>query len=106
MAGLSFLIIAVELLIIVIFQKYSSHVDEILDYPSLLQEDFNNEQLLKSGNTLVFFYASGVLFAAVLFNTWLLLATLLKSLQSRPLRRRESAVDFLEHQTNPNSHRI
>ena len=57
MAGLSFLMIPVELLIIVIFQKYSSHVDEILDYPPLLQEDFNNEQLLKSGKILVFFYA-------------------------------------------------
>jgi thiol-disulfide isomerase/thioredoxin len=56
-AILSFAMIPVELLIIVIFQKYSSHVDEILDYPSLRQEDFDNEKLSKSGKILVFFYA-------------------------------------------------
>jgi cytochrome c biogenesis factor len=57
MAVLAFVMIPVELLIIVIFQKYSSHMDEILDYPSLLQLDFYNEQFLKSGKILVFFYA-------------------------------------------------
>jgi thiol-disulfide isomerase/thioredoxin len=54
---LSFLMIPIERLIIVVFQKYSSHVDKIVDYPSLLQEDFKNEQLLKSCKILVFFYA-------------------------------------------------
>ena len=56
-AILSFAMIPVELIIMIIFQKYSSHVNEILDYPSLRQEDFDNEQLLKSGKILVFFYA-------------------------------------------------
>ena len=56
-AVLSFAMIPVELLIVVIFQKYSSHVDEILGYPSLRQEDFDNERLSKIGKTLVFFYA-------------------------------------------------
>jgi thiol-disulfide isomerase/thioredoxin len=57
MAVLSLVMIPVELLIIFIFQKYSSHVDEILDYPSLVQGDFDKEQTLKSGKILVFFYA-------------------------------------------------
>ena len=57
MAVLSLIMIPIELLVIFIFQKYSSHIDQILDLPSLLQEDFDNEQLLKSGKVLVFFYA-------------------------------------------------
>ena len=57
MVVLSFIMIPVELLVIVIFQKYSSHTGEILDYPSLLQVDFNNGRLLESGKILVFFYA-------------------------------------------------
>jgi hypothetical protein len=65
----SFLMIPVELLIILIFQKYSSHVNEILTYPSLKQADFNNDELLESRKILVFFYASCVLSAVVLFIT-------------------------------------
>jgi thiol-disulfide isomerase/thioredoxin len=56
-AVLAFAMIPVELLITVVFQKYSSNVDEILVFPSLLQGDFTNEQLLRSGKNLVFFYA-------------------------------------------------
>ena len=69
MAVLSFVMIPVELLLIVVFQKYSSHVDEILHYPSLLQGDFNNEQPLQNGKSLVFFYAEWCLSAVVLSIT-------------------------------------
>jgi thiol-disulfide isomerase/thioredoxin len=57
MAVLSLIMIPIELLVISIFQKYSAHIDEIRDLPSLLQEDFENERLLRSGKILVFFYA-------------------------------------------------
>ena len=67
-AVLSFVMIPVELLIIIVFQKYSSHMDEILDNPSLLQADFNNEQLLKSGKILVFFYAEWCPFCRSAFH--------------------------------------
>jgi len=77
MAILSFAMIPVELLIIVVFQKYSSHVDEILNYPSLLQVDFNNDRLLKSCKILVFFYAEWCPFVAARFINWLLLAPFL-----------------------------
>jgi hypothetical protein len=43
MAVLSFVMIPVELLIITIFQKYSSHVNEIVKYQSLQPGDFDNE---------------------------------------------------------------
>ena len=43
MAVLSFVKIPVELLIITIFQKYSSHVNEIVKYQSLQPGDFDNE---------------------------------------------------------------
>ena len=56
-AVLATAMIPVEILIIVLLQKYSSNVEEILDYPFLLQEDFDNKHLLKSGKILVFFYA-------------------------------------------------
>jgi len=68
MAVLSLVTIPVELLIIVIFQKYSSNIDRILDYPSLLQVDFDNEQLLKSGKILVFFYAEWCPFCRSAFH--------------------------------------
>ena len=68
MAVLSFAMIPVELLIVVVFQKYSSHVDEILDYPSVLQGDFDNEQLSKSGKILVFFYAEWCPFCRSAFH--------------------------------------
>ncbi len=57
MVVFSFVMIPVEFLIIVVFQKYSSHVDELLDYPSLLELDFNNDRFVESGKILVFFYA-------------------------------------------------
>ena len=57
MALLSLVIIPLEFLIIIIFQKYSSHINEILNFPSLLAEDFVNEQLRQSGKILIFFYA-------------------------------------------------
>jgi thiol-disulfide isomerase/thioredoxin len=57
MVVFSFVMIPVELLIVAVFQKYSSHVDEILNYPSLLKEDFNNDRFLETGKILVFFYA-------------------------------------------------
>jgi thiol-disulfide isomerase/thioredoxin len=57
MAVLSLIMIPIELLVVFIFQKYSAHIDEIRDLPSLLQEDFENERLLRSGKILVFFYA-------------------------------------------------
>jgi thiol-disulfide isomerase/thioredoxin len=68
MVVVSFVMIPVEFLIIVVFQKYSSHLDEILNYPSLLQVDFNNEQLLKSGKILVFFYAEWCPFCRSAFH--------------------------------------
>jgi thiol-disulfide isomerase/thioredoxin len=68
MAALSFVMIPVEFLIIVLFQKYSSHVDEILGYPSLLQVDVHNEQLLKRGKILVFFYAEWCPFCRSAFH--------------------------------------
>jgi len=77
MAVLSFAMIPVELLIIVIFQKYSSHVDQLLNYPSLLKANFNNDQILENGKVMVFSMPSGVLSAAVLFINWLLLAPFL-----------------------------
>ncbi len=57
MVVLSFIMIPIELLVILIFQKYSAHTEEIRDLPTLLQEDFENERLLRSGKILVFFYA-------------------------------------------------
>lgn len=57
MALLSLAIIPLEFLIIIIFQKYSSHIDKILNYPALLAEDFDNEQSRPNGKILVFFYA-------------------------------------------------
>ena len=57
MAILSLAIIPLEFLIIIIFQKYSSHIDKILNYPSLLAEDLDNEQPRQIGRILVFFYA-------------------------------------------------
>ena len=68
MAVLSFAMIPLELLIVVVLQKYSSHMEEILDYPSLLQGDFDNEQLLKSGKILVFFYAEWCPFCRSAFH--------------------------------------
>jgi len=68
MAVLSFVMIPVELLIVVIFQKYSSNVDEILDYPSLLQGDFHSKQPQKSGKILVFFYAEWCPFCRTAFR--------------------------------------
>jgi hypothetical protein len=69
MAVLTFAVIPVELLIIILFQKYSSNVDEILDYPSLLQGDFVNDQLLKSGKILVFFLCRVVSFLPQCFSS-------------------------------------
>ena len=57
MALLSLVIIPLEFLIIIIFQKYSSHINEILNFPSLVAEDFVNEECRQSGKILVFFYA-------------------------------------------------
>lgn len=57
MALLSLAIIPLEFLIIIIFQKYSSHIDKILNYPALLPADFDNEQPRQSGKILVIFYA-------------------------------------------------
>jgi thiol-disulfide isomerase/thioredoxin len=57
MAGFSFAMIPIELLIIIVFQKYSSNVDKIIDYPALLPGNFAIEQLLESGKILVFFYS-------------------------------------------------
>jgi thiol-disulfide isomerase/thioredoxin len=67
-AVLSFAMIQFELLIIAIFQKYSSKVDELLNYPSLLQGDFVNEHFLKSGRILVFFYAKWCPFCRSAFH--------------------------------------
>jgi thiol-disulfide isomerase/thioredoxin len=67
-AVFSFLMIPVELLIILIFQKYSSHVNEILTYPSLKQADFNNDELLESRKILVFFYAEWCPFCRSAFH--------------------------------------
>jgi thiol-disulfide isomerase/thioredoxin len=49
--------IPVEFLVLAIFQKYSSHMGETMKYPSLVPEDFNYEQLLKSDRILLFLYA-------------------------------------------------
>ena len=68
MAVLSFAMIPVELLIVVVFQKYSSNVDEILDYPSLLQGDFDKKQPIESGKILVFFYAQWCPFCRSAFH--------------------------------------
>jgi thiol-disulfide isomerase/thioredoxin len=68
MVVFSFVMIPVELLIVAVFQKYSSHVDEILDCPSFLQADFNNGQLLRSGKILVFFYADWCPFCRSAFH--------------------------------------
>jgi thiol-disulfide isomerase/thioredoxin len=68
MVVFSFVMIPVELLIIVVFQKYSSHVNEILDYPSLTQLDFNNDRLVESGKILVFFYAEWCPFCRSAFH--------------------------------------
>jgi thioredoxin 1 len=57
MALLSLAIIPLEFLIIIIFQKYSSHIDKILIFPSLLAENFDKEQPRQNGKILVFFYA-------------------------------------------------
>jgi hypothetical protein len=57
MALLSLAIIPLEFLIVIIFQKCSSHIDKILNYPALLVEDFDNEQPRQIGRILVFFYA-------------------------------------------------
>ena len=67
-AVLSFVMIPIELLIIVIFQKYSSNVDEIIGYPSLLKEDFDNQQPFRSGKILVFFYAEWCPFCRSAFH--------------------------------------
>jgi hypothetical protein len=64
----SFAMIPVELLIIVIFQKYSSHLEEMLEYPSLGQEDFDDEQLLKSDKILIFLYAEWCPFSRSAFH--------------------------------------
>ncbi len=56
-AAFSFVMIPVELLVLAIFQKYSSHMEETMKYPSLMPEDFNYEQLLKSDRILLFLYA-------------------------------------------------
>lgn len=64
----TFAMIPVELLIIILFQKYSSNVDEILGCPSLLQGDFTNEQPLRSGKILVFFYAEWCPFCRSAFH--------------------------------------
>jgi thiol-disulfide isomerase/thioredoxin len=68
MAGLSFVMIPVELLIIVVFQKYSSKLNEIQDYPSLQPGDFDNERPLKSGKILIFFYAEWCPFCRSAFH--------------------------------------
>jgi hypothetical protein len=57
MTLLSLAIISLEFLIIIIFQKYSSHIDKILNYPALLPADFINEHSRQSGKILVIFYA-------------------------------------------------
>ena len=87
MAVLSFIMIPVELLIIVVFQKYSSDVGEIMDYPSLLLVDFSNDQLLKSGKILVFFLCRVVSFLPQRFSSpKFSLLHFLQSLQGRPLK--------------------
>ena len=62
---LSLAIIPLEFLIIIIFQKYSSHLDKILNFPSLLAEDFINEQPRQTGKILVFFYAEWCPFSRI-----------------------------------------
>lgn len=77
MVVFSFVMIPVELLIIVVFQKYSSNVNEILDYPTLTQLDFNNDRLVESGKILVFFYAEWCPFCRSAYHHQLLLGPFL-----------------------------
>ena len=65
---LALIMIPVELTIVIVLQKYSSHMDEILNYPVLQKEDFINEKLLKDDKTLVFFYAEWCPFCRAAFH--------------------------------------
>lgn len=56
-AVFSFVMIPVELVIIVAFQKYSSNTRDISSYPALLPNDFKDDKLLRNDKALVFFYA-------------------------------------------------
>jgi thiol-disulfide isomerase/thioredoxin len=49
--------IPVELLIIVVFQKYSANTKALSAYPALLPADFDGDKLLKNEKSLVFFYS-------------------------------------------------
>ena len=56
-AVFSFVMIPIELLVIVAFQKYSSNTADISMIPTLLLKDFKDNKLLKNDKSLVFFYA-------------------------------------------------
>ena len=53
----SFIMVPVSLVITVIFQKYSSNIEDISSYPALLPKDFKEDKLLRSDRILAFFYA-------------------------------------------------
>ncbi len=55
-AVFSCVMIPVELLVIVAFQKYSSNTADISMYPTLEPKDFKDNTLLKNEKVLVFFY--------------------------------------------------
>jgi thiol-disulfide isomerase/thioredoxin len=56
-AVFSFVMIPIELIIVVAFQKYSSNTADISMYPTLLENDFKGDKLLRDDKSLVFFYA-------------------------------------------------
>ena len=68
MAFLSLAMIPVEFLIIIVFQKYSSNLNEIMALPSLIQANFDNDRILESGKILVFFYAEWCPFCRSAFH--------------------------------------
>jgi thiol-disulfide isomerase/thioredoxin len=86
MVVLSFVMIPVELLIIVLFQKYSSHTDEILGYSSLNEVDFSGDRLLESGKILVFFYAEWCPFCHAAYHHLASISSISYKVQGRPLR--------------------
>ncbi len=90
-AGFSLVMIPVELLVIVAFQRYSSNTDDLSPYSVLLPNDFKEDKLLKSDKSLVFFYTEWCPFCRKSFH-------LLKSLEKS--RSKVFRVD-LSDENNP-----
>ncbi len=68
MAALSVALIPLELLIVFIFQYYSSNIKTVLKYPNLLSTDFKDQRLLRSGKILAFFYTEWCPFSRSAFH--------------------------------------